>query len=400
MKEISIVEPLFVGEFKCTGSDCRDHCCKGWDIFLDKPTVNRYLKSNNNEIRGIAKNQIIVTRNSYNNWGEIKLSEKGRCAFMDEERLCKIHKSMGESALSPTCATYPRIQKRFKYSLRQNLTLSCPEAVIKLISIPDGMLFTEKKVPQAQTFSEADLNQEDSLLNLMCTNLMVKCGVHTEYGFYGIALLFLYFDKLVDASTKHERLEEYFFSVINALENGEIEKQVKNIQADYQLQWALLLRIVGYLSSKNKTRGWTTLQHYVSKLVYIQSEGAKSGDLKQSMQRLDNVWHEKVLPWLSERPHIMSNYIRYRMYNDCFPSNKSISNLNNLYLIVSEWFLLKSLLSACVEMVGRVEEDDIINIIYSYHAVTKHDQVSDKALLQEIEKTKVNDDISLVYLLK
>ncbi len=39
MKEITVTEPAFVTRFSCSGSACRDHCCKGWKITLDKTTV-------------------------------------------------------------------------------------------------------------------------------------------------------------------------------------------------------------------------------------------------------------------------------------------------------------------------------------------------------------------------
>ncbi|EPS2370964.1 hypothetical protein ACVCQP_000897 [Salmonella enterica subsp. enterica serovar Anatum] len=39
MKEITVTEPAFVTHFSCSGSACRDHCCKGWKITLDK-TIN------------------------------------------------------------------------------------------------------------------------------------------------------------------------------------------------------------------------------------------------------------------------------------------------------------------------------------------------------------------------
>lgn len=43
MKEITVTEPAFVTRFSCSGSACRDHCCKGWKITLDKTTVKKYL---------------------------------------------------------------------------------------------------------------------------------------------------------------------------------------------------------------------------------------------------------------------------------------------------------------------------------------------------------------------
>lgn len=400
MKEITVVEPVFFNEFKCVGSECRDHCCKGWDITLDKPTVNRYLKSGEIEIRKIAAENIITTKSSYANWGKMKLSEKGRCAFMDEERLCKIHKSLGEAALSPTCATYPRIQKHFKYEIRQNLTLSCPEAVKQLMTRTDAMLFHEKKILQAKALNATEMNQASRFINLMCTNIMIASGVNLDEGFYSIALLFIYLDKLKSEENAYQKLEGYFSSIIQSIQIGEFKTIVHNINPDRQLQWALLLRLQGYLATKQGTRGWATLQHYANKLIYIQSESLKNNEIENSMLRLSGVWQDKVMPLLVEQPHLINNYIQYRMYNDFFPSNIETSNLSNLYLMVSEWFLIKSLISSCVELVGSVEIDDIINIIYSYHAVTKHDSTSSLAFLKEIEKTKVNDDISLIYLLR
>jgi lysine-N-methylase len=400
MKEISVVEPVFFNTFKCIGSECRDHCCKGWDIHLDKPTVTRYLKSGEIEIRRIAAENIITTKTSYQNWGKMKLSERAECAFLNEDSLCKIHKSLGASALSITCATYPRLQKQSKFEIRQNLSLSCPEAAKKLLLRTDAMLLEQKTVLQPQAIKLPDIDQESRLINIMCSNIMLSSGVNAEEGFYGIALLFLYIEKNKDAENKYEKLEGYYSDIISSIQNGQIKDNINELKSDYQLQWALLLRVQVYLARKQGVRGWSTLHHYANKLIFIQSNGAETEDVAASMQRLEAAWHNRMLPWLAERPHILSNYIQYRMYNDEFPAKKEISHMANLYLLVSEWFLLKALLSACADLVENIEEEDIVNIIYSYHAVTKHDQHSDKAFLDEIEKSKVNDDLSLIYLLK
>lgn len=80
MKEITVTQPAFVTRFSCSGSACRDHCCKGWKITLDKTTVKKYLTSKDVTIREIAKNSIILLKKDPNNWGEIKLpSGTGSC---------------------------------------------------------------------------------------------------------------------------------------------------------------------------------------------------------------------------------------------------------------------------------------------------------------------------------
>lgn len=400
MKEISVVEPLFFSEFKCAGSKCLDHCCKGWDIYLDKPTVNRYLKSGDIKVRQLAEENIIKTKKSFDNWGTMKFSASGNCSFLDENSLCTIHKKMGEKALSPTCSTYPRAQKKTKYEIRNSLTLSCPEAVKGLLASPEAMLLNEHKSLRISALNAPEIDQPSRFINLLCSNLLLASGASIEQGLYGIAMLFLFAEKTGDSADKYTRLEEYFFSVLNLIQQGEMAANIVSIKPDYQLQWALLLRLQAYLGSHKAIRGSATLYHYVNKLIYIQSDVAEGNDVTVSMKRLASVWQDKLKPWLAERPHIMGNYLQYRMYHDSFPSHNGQSALANLYLLTAEWFLLRSLLSASMELVGTISEQDVINIIYSYHSVTKHDQISDKAFMREIEKSKVNDDLSLLHLLR
>lgn len=400
MKTITVVEPLFVSAFQCIGNECRDHCCKGWDIILDKSTVNRYLKSSIIEIKNLATENIITTKKSHANWGVMKLNAFGNCAFMDEHRLCKVHSSLGADALSNTCASYPRMVRTFKYEQQKKLVISCPEAARQLLMLPNAMLFEHTSVMQSGPNNAKDINQEKKLLNLMCLNLVKSSGVNLNESFYSLVLLMMGVEKLTTSTNRVERMNHDFSQVLYSLEQGEIRKQLGQIKADYNLQWSLLMRLQSWLSTRKDKRGHTTLNHYVNKLIYIQAEGAKTNNVSQPMMRLDECWKNKVIPWLAERPWVLNNYIQYRIYDEFFPNDESRSPLMSLYLLTAEWFLIKSLIAANVEFVGEVIEDDIINIIYSFHSVTKHNAESVKAFLSEIDKVKVNDNLSLIYLLK
>lgn len=95
MKEITVTEPAFVTRFSCSGSACRDHCCKGWKITLDKTTVKKYLASKDTTIRTIAQDNIILLKKNNSHWGEIKLpSALGNCPYLDEDRLCRVQKNV------------------------------------------------------------------------------------------------------------------------------------------------------------------------------------------------------------------------------------------------------------------------------------------------------------------
>ncbi|QGY33042.1 flagellin lysine-N-methylase [Pantoea cypripedii] len=400
MEEIVIVEPAFFSQFHCVGSACPDHCCKGWDIELDQPTVHRYMKSDEIEIRNIAVDNIITTEESHSSWGKIKLKSNGDCTFLDEDRLCKVHKSLGEKALSTTCAIFPRLYASYKYEIRSNLTLSCPEAAKKLLTTPDAMLYSERIKLSPEALDAPDINQEDRLLNLMCTNIMVSCGMDIEGGFYGIIMLFLYRAELAESHDPHEKLLSYFEEIQAAIYNGQIRKGIDELKPDYQLQSILLQRLQTYLSTKQDGRGWSTLRYYSQKLIDFQSKNLEADDALASMRRLNQIWQEKAVPWLRNRPHLFSNYIQYRMYEDFFPMKNGREAYTNLYFLMSEWFLLKWLIAASIELKPDFTEDDVVNIVYSYHSITRHDKYAEDAFLAEIETLKFKDNLSLVYLLK
>lgn len=401
MKEITVVEPVFFSTFQCIGSDCRDHCCKGWNISLDKKSVNRYLKSPKIEIRNIASESITKLKKSDSKWGEIKLTSSGNCAFIDADSLCKVQKEMGAGALSPVCSTYPRTKIIAKHEVSKSLMLSCPEATRQLLTDPDAMLLREFSIVQPQANNAIDVDSEKKLINLICANLIKSNGGNVNEALYGIASLFMFINKLdVDSEERITRLEDYYFSVLQSLEEGKVRAQLENLPSDASLQWSLLMRLHTHLDSKGGRRGWNMLKHYMKKMLYIQTEGLQAGDNAAAIDRLNAAWESKARPWLASRPHLMSNYLQYRIYNDKFPSYGKRTNLSSLYMLTAEWFMIKMLIAACFEFMEQVSEDDIINIIYSYHSVTKHDEHSTEQIFAEIDKVKVNDDLSLIYLLK
>lgn len=377
MKQITVVEPVFVTDFKCVGSECRDHCCKGWDVPLDKTTVNRYLKSSQIEIRNIASEHIKTTKKSFSEWGKLTLSSGGTCAFMDTERLCKVHKQLGPAALSNTCSTYPRLQHVYRSEVHKTVTLSCPEAAKLLLTRDDAMLFSQVIKLQDNANRVSDVDQEKKLVNLMCTNIVKASGAQSEQGLYGVAILLLHLEQeKKEGAVNTESLENNYFGIIDSLQSGAIGDNVAELNGNNELKWELLMRLQNCVERQHVPRAYPTLKHYINKLLHIQAEGAKSGDIASSMLRLESVWSDTVMPWLAERPYLMSNYLQYRIYSDVFPGYAGRAPMASLYLLTAEWFFIKSLIAACADLTGKMDEDDVINIIYSFHALTKHDTTS------------------------
>ncbi len=74
----------FFDSFVCSGSACKNTCCSGWDIALDKETYDFYQASHGAFSKYVKKNIGQTDGNYY-----IKMTEERVCPFLNEEGLCK-----------------------------------------------------------------------------------------------------------------------------------------------------------------------------------------------------------------------------------------------------------------------------------------------------------------------
>ncbi|MBD3879045.1 MAG: flagellin lysine-N-methylase [Quinella sp. 1Q5] len=140
-KKYFYFQPQYVKQFKCDGSKCSAHCCRGWNIFIDKDTYKQYSKLGSQEITSHL--QFNADKGEY----LIRLGGKA-CPFLNENHLCRIQLEHGEKFLSQTCATYPRVTSAFGKFFERSLTLSCPVAAELILFNSKPMPFEFIEVPE------------------------------------------------------------------------------------------------------------------------------------------------------------------------------------------------------------------------------------------------------------
>lgn len=147
MKFKTIV-PNYYNKFKCSGSECKNTCCKDWRIGLKK---NEYFdtkkiidREGSLELKAISQNAFQRVRESGLGYYEvIRLNEKGYCPFFGKDGLCILQKEFGEDILSNTCRGYPRRALFYLDYSEVYLCNSC-ETVVKLfMDLPEGIEFKE-----------------------------------------------------------------------------------------------------------------------------------------------------------------------------------------------------------------------------------------------------------------
>ncbi|MFB2860891.1 hypothetical protein [Aeromonas hydrophila] len=119
---------------------------------------------------------------------------------------------------------------------------------------------------------------------------------------------------------------------------------------------------------------------------------------EEKLAQLQQAWCGKVVPFLAARPQIMDNYLLYYVYHHNFPQQQS-TPAQAYQLLVIDYFLLRSYL-CLLAMDKELEEQDIINLFYSYHTIRQHNAGFIKTIEQGLSESGFASDLSLYALLK
>ena len=109
-------------DFVCVGAECPFTCCAGWGILIDSPAYEYYEK-----VGGDFGARLSSSIYKENGMYRFALTERARCAFLNDQNLCDIYTNLGEDHLCYTCRTYPRYSFLAGDILFSGVSVSCPE---------------------------------------------------------------------------------------------------------------------------------------------------------------------------------------------------------------------------------------------------------------------------------
>lgn len=150
---MQVTIPEFAKDFACAAGSCPDTCCQGWEIIIDPDTL-KYYQQLTGELGEAARNAIIYEDEPF-----FRFSEKGTCALLDKNGLCKLQKAFGELAQCYVCRTYPRFVRQYGGLREEGVSLSCPEALRLLLESPLPLQFVseEREFPIEPNEIDAEL---------------------------------------------------------------------------------------------------------------------------------------------------------------------------------------------------------------------------------------------------
>lgn len=136
-------KPDYYDEFECTADKCKDTCCAGWQIVIDKESLEKYKKIKGDYIWKVMANV---------DWEEgcFRQDNDKRCAFLNSENLCDLYKEEGPDSLCKTCRDYPRHTEEFEDVREITLSVSCPEVARILMEHQSPVNFIVEEHPEEE----------------------------------------------------------------------------------------------------------------------------------------------------------------------------------------------------------------------------------------------------------
>ena len=141
--------PDYYKEFQCTADQCEDTCCAGWQIVIDKKSLEKYKK-----IKGNYRRTVLKSVNWFN--GTFHQDKAKRCAFLNTDNLCDLYIHQGEDHLCRTCKMYPRHVEEFEGVREMTLSVSCPEVARILMEREKPVKFLTYENDKEESYEDFD----------------------------------------------------------------------------------------------------------------------------------------------------------------------------------------------------------------------------------------------------
>lgn len=380
-------------------------CCgRNWSISIDKKTHQKYVLSSRADIASIAKENLVLLRKGKNSYSRVKLNEKGECPFVDENKLCMIHRDLGEEALSHTCSTYPRSSTRYQDETRHTLTLSCPEVVRRVLFDPDAMLLQEQDelvagyktnlIGQRQSAS-----QTQQVIHLFAWNLIQSPSGNIEENLMALAQFILCLQHVnFDLHNRFAEVEDFYEALLNELQSGKSLLSSGHLAKSNAMKY-LALSVMGTNVAKDSARDGFILEGHQQIASYLDVAGiSDEAELEAKFDAINQQWHRLCETSCLSEPYVLRNYLLYKLYSSYFPGKNMATIMRQFYRIVLDFFYIKCVFSVR-SMQGEIDQQVVMKTIASLSEKTMHRSDMDARMDFAIDKINGGDDLSCLMLI-
>lgn len=384
---MKVLKPFYYDEFECIGGKCKNSCCIGWQIFIDKKNFIRY-KNVKGEFGKKLNKGIELNRKDKNEkaYGMMTL-ENNRCSFLNNKNYCDIYINKGEDYLCNTCKVYPRVITKNGPIYERGLNLSCPEVAKKLVECDESFDFylEEEKLSPLDYHYIVELTYNEEMYNLLWEGR----GLSIEIAQFREIKLWkrLVFIKLVEEklqnlinSSQYSKGEETLRILRENVTNAEIIDSFDQVPKNNKK--TLLIRDIFKKRLEDDSKD--DFSELVKELNMIFEEM----DENELIMYLEGT-EKKFNKYLSKYEYILENYIVYKLYGNYMKTLTSKDLNREISLIILHYTIIKSLLLGRWKKNNEsLDKEDIIHVLSSCSRQLDHDAKFNNRLHEYMKKNK------------
>ncbi|MBU3155758.1 flagellin lysine-N-methylase [Clostridium estertheticum] len=396
-KTIKLRYPTYLKEFECIGGECKDSCCIGWDIDIDKTTFRQYYKVQDKEMKRMFQ------KNVHNNdeylspdvdYGKVKLKSGKRCAFLDEANYCMIYSKIGEEYLSNVCTSFPRITNMVDRHYEMSLDVACPEAARILLLKEEGISFKESEEILGKHIISSDIETTSTEYN----NSPVK-----------------YFKEIRDLSIKIIQNRKFDLSqrlyilgdFINALEK-ELKHKYNNVPTfikqyninsvndsyekkgpSYIIQVDFFKTMLGFLKVSKEVDSLSFKEY--TKQIIAGFKFDKEEDISKHSELYTKAFENYTENFMNNNSYIFENYLVNFMYNYMFPFNESESMFDGYIMLLVRSSFIRFYLVGRYLYNDHDNKEDIVEFIQTFSKTIEHHRTYLTDSLNHIKEHKFDN---------
>jgi lysine-N-methylase len=354
----------------------------GWRVDIDEATFAKYQSIAAGQMRAAVEANILRSAESANGskpkaFAHLKMLPSLRCPFHNADGLCQIQVEFGETYLSRTCASFPRVVYVIDKLEEKTLQLSCPEAARLVLTNPD-LLAAPGNNGLVANWDDTGKG-EPALRSYFwpIREFAIALMRNRAYPLWQRMFLLGVFSRRLDAIIRGE-LDRGFPAFLRdfeaAVRSGSLRATMETIPADLALQLDMVMRLVQLRMDGNvmNSRLAECLNAFVEGVGYGRETTLKG------QSALYAAAHERFYaPFFRKHPHMLENYLVDMIFRRLFPFSTKLFDGTakpepawEYALLATEFALVKGLL---IGVAGFYQEAfSTEHVLQTVQSVFKH----------------------------
>jgi len=396
-KNIKNRYPRYFKEFKCIGGECKDSCCIGWDIDIDKITFRQYYKVQDKEMKRMFQKNV-HNNDSYLDsnvdYGKVKLTSRKRCPFLDEENYCIIYSKLGVEYLSNVCTSFPRIINKVNEYYEMSLDVACPEAARIILLKEEGIEFEEGVETLEKHIVSSDINTKSKKFNNLpmkyfkgIRDLSIKIIKNRKLGLNQRLYILGEFINALEKEIKYNYNNVPKF--IKEYDINSINHSYGKDQLSYIVQMDFFKKIVGLLNVTKEVESLTFKVY--TKQIIVGFKFEEEDYINKHSKLYIEAFEDYTENFININSYIFENYLVNFIYNNIFPFSETDSIFDGYIMLLIRYSFIRFYL------VGRYlynkydSKENIVEFIQVFSKVIGHHKTFTVDLLNYIKENKFDN---------